>query len=744
MFMTRSTIHVLKTIRTVLFLLSVLLLFAQPTFAKEKLVNGRPWYESARIFYDWIRIGEDLDMDYAKLLIKKTKDTNCNTLAFCVQVGGYALWNSKVTPKYTRIHDMDLIGELARLCKENDIYFVPWWLGTSTGVGRVLKEHPGWLLLGPPQPDGSQRKWNYICYNSPYRDLIYEEVREILSNYEVDGIYFDQLPGSCYCGYCRSKFERTYNQPMPVVPEEEVVPLPQKKPAAQFPPLLREFRDTSIKGFCAGIRTIIDATQPGVCYIQNWIQGDRARLGVGIVDVVLPEFYQSNDLIPLGLKQRITRTYFNYGPIWGNVRHSVRHDARHFPVVGTQMLLMDCVANQSAPLMLDLCAMDFDATGTKELGETFSHIAKVFDHITGAQEVPYALLLHSLPTYENYLDEYIDGFEGFYRILFEAHIPVDIVSEEGIQQGRLQGAKVLIIPNAVFLSEQTVDAIHKAASNGMGIVATFMTGMRGPGGKLKKVPDLANLLGYKVEDIMANDTRAGLTVDPVLNVDDIDTHVFYYGSARTQHPVAHGLPENGLFSYQGGFVAVDPEPNAQVLADIHTPDHSRLYAEEYNRRGLFPGEARWPLAIVRSDGNTRTVYFTTQSDAQWRRAHAPEMTRLLENAIVWAGGQPPISTPDVPNSVEVRFFENKNRGEQTILLVNHSTNPLSRPGDAHIAVIRYITPHKDLEIRLNNTRAIESVVSLVGTPVKYTQQDGGTTISLAFLHLYDGIAVKYR
>ncbi len=28
-------------------------------------------------------------------------------------------------------------------------YFVPWWLGTSMGAGRVLEEHPGWIVQGP-------------------------------------------------------------------------------------------------------------------------------------------------------------------------------------------------------------------------------------------------------------------------------------------------------------------------------------------------------------------------------------------------------------------------------------------------------------------------------------------------------------------------------------------------------------------------------------------------------------------
>ena len=728
----------------VIIMMSGLLMHCSPAVSQERAGQNQPWYETARIFYDWIRIGEDLDEDYARHVVEKTKNLNCNTLAFSVQVGGYALWDSDITPKYDRIGNMDLIGELAELCEKNDIYFVPYWLATAPGVARVLEEHPGWAFLGPVKDDGSQQRWHYVCYNSPYRDLVYEEVREILSNYRVDGIYFDQLPGSCYCPFCRNKYKRIYNQPMPNVSEEEVVPLLHKAPPAQFPTLLREFRATSIRGFCAGIRSIIDEIQPGACYIQNWINGDKARLGIGLVDVVLPEFYQSNDLIPLGEKHRITRAYFDNGPLWGNVRHAVRHDARHFPVCGTQMLLVDCVANHAAPLMLDLSAMDFDPTGAGELAVTFSDISRIQELISQSDEVPYAKLLHSLPTYENYFDEYMESFEGLYRLLFEAHIPFDIVTEENVRNGGLYDTKVLIIPNAVFLSNQTVDAVRKAVGNGMGLIATHLTGFRDSRGQQRAKPALSDLFGIQVQDVIANDTREGLVMYPDINVYDIDTRIFYYGSARTQHKLAVGLPEKGLFSFQGGFVACQPEPGTQVIADIHPPDHTRLYATEYNRRGVYPGKPRWPLAVVRETGNARVAYFASQSDAQWRRAHAPELSTLLINTVKWAGGPVPLSTPDVPASVEVRLFHDVVNRKYMVLLVNQTTNPLSAPGEAHIGVIRYITHHKNIELVLHSDVEAHSIVSLKGSSVKYTSDEGALHIHLDKLSLYDCIVIEYK
>ena len=131
------------------------------------------------------------------------------------------------------------------------------------------------------------------------------------------------------------------------------------------------------------------------------------------------------------------------------------------------------------------------------------------------------------------------------------------------------------------------------------------------------------------------------------------------------------------------------------------------------------------------------------ADAQWRRAHAPELTQLMENAVIWAGGDLPLHTPDVPSSVEVRPFHDKNRKKVAILLVNHTTNPLSAPGDAHIGVIRYITPHKELKLKLQIDGKVRTVTSLAGEAVKHSLDGGASLIELSRLNLYDGIIVNY-
>ena len=697
-----------------------------------------PWYDRCTVLYDWVSYGKDLHENYPRQVVQKVLDVGADTLAFCVQVGGYALWNSRVHPKPAFVGDMDLIGELASLCTEHGLHFVPWWLGTALGTERILRLHPSWQLVGPPKDDGTQTKHNYICYNSPYRELVYEEVREILGRYEVDGIYFDQLPGSCYCSWCRAKFQHRYGQPMPVVPDEFFV----YNSAAGLPPLLRDFRDDAVRSFCQGVRAIIDEVRPGTCYAQNWVRNQQAHLGVASVDVLLPEFYQRDDLIPLGLRHRLTKTYFDHGATWGNVRHAVRHDARRHPTCSTRLLMFDCVANLASPVMLDLGVMDIDPTGKAELAETFADIRSVQEVRSRTQPVRHAALLHSRKTHELFTSRFDEAFEGMYRLMVENHVPFEIVNEAGVQRGEMEQYQVLVIPDAVSLADETVDGIREAVNRGLGVVATHMTGLMDGHGRARKQPALADLFDVGMEDVVAYESRRGRTHDSVLELPDIETEPFLrYGSIESGHPLAEGTSPQSLLHFHGGYAVISPGQDCRVLGYIHTTDQARLHGRPYNRPGIYPGPARWPLAVTREVGQARLAYFASQGDALWRRANSPELERLLLRCVLWAGGPPPIECRGVPASVEVRLFSDPEQRLFQILLVNLTTNPLVRsPGGW--GVVRYVTSHRGLVINLRADAEVRSVSSLKGVPVSHSMEDGMVKLGIPVLELYDSITVE--
>ena len=97
--------------------------------------------------------------------------------------------------------DFDLLGEMVEACKEEDVsvyaYFTVGWSATDAIT------HPEWVALdrnlenpfreaakqvAPGQHPGS---WEYLEPSGPYADTIYAQLEELVSNYELDGVWFD-------------------------------------------------------------------------------------------------------------------------------------------------------------------------------------------------------------------------------------------------------------------------------------------------------------------------------------------------------------------------------------------------------------------------------------------------------------------------------------------------------------------------------------------------------------------------
>jgi hypothetical protein len=362
----------------------------------------------------------------------------------------------------------------------------------------------------------------------------------------------------------------------------------------------------------------------------------------------------------------------------------------------------------------------------------------------GAEPVYYAALLHSSTSHRLFPNRFDQAFEGLYRLLFEAHIPFELVTEAQVQKGALGKYRVLVLPDVVSLADETVAAIRVAADEGAGVVATHMTGLMDGQGNLRSQPAVADLCGFTYEDVVAHDGARGRGIqDPVLGLPDVDGSIFRYGSVRSGHPLGAGPPEKGLFSFTGGFAVCQPAGGSEVIADVHALDQTRLSARPFNRRGLFPGPPRWPLALARETDRFRTVYFAAQIESEMRRSHAPELDELLVRSIEWAGGALPIAALDCPRSVEVRLFHNPGRRIFQLILVNLSTNPLVDVGYGP-AVVRYVTPHKGLRLALRTEERIAGATSQVGAQVGLSATESGVEIELSRLDLYDSLLVEYR
>jgi hypothetical protein len=219
--------------------------------------------------------------------------------------------------------------------------------------------------------------------------------------------------------------------------------------------------------------------------------------------------------------------------------------------------------------------------------------------------------------------------------------------------------------------------------------------------------------------------------------------VIHYGSVRPGHPLAEGVPPGGYFHFHGGFVAFSHADDCRDAADLHATDEARLHGRPHNRPGIFPGPVLRPLVVTRECGRGRAAYVAAQADATRRRANSPELERLMLNAVLWAGGPPPLEAPDVPPSVEVRLLHHPGRKSFQVLLVNLTTSPLLRPPGSW-GVVRYVTPHRQLRLSLRTDAKVTSARSLLGTEVRFTTDGEMVHLDLPVLDLYDSIGLTCK
>jgi hypothetical protein len=703
------------------------------------------WYERCLALSRWPHHGRPMTEEYVRGVLKMAQDLHLDVLMFGIQLGGYVCYPSQVSPVIPGL-EIDVLEQLVSQGHRNNLKIVPWWLGTVPGCAYEALQHPDWVQRGP---DGGWVSPNYarMCYNSPYRDYLFAQVREVLTNYEVDGIYFDQLPAACYCSYCQEKFERQYGIPMPMDPQWKVtdpwfVLSGTDSPQAE---LLEEFQRESVRSFCANIRRIIDETKPGVVYIQCYLSGVRAELGEPYVDVFLPEAYifTEGTMYGLSMSNRLTGAY-GRKPVWNFIRHAVSHDARVNPAIQTKTCFGDWLADGCSPVLEELCAIDDNKNGYQELQVACQQAKLVQEALRGSQPLKYCALLHSKVSERHYRKDHTESFAGFYHLLVEQHVPFEVVTERMVQDGKLDGYNVLILPNAVCLSASTVEKIVDFVEDGGGLLMTFLSGHCNENGQRRGRNPLAELAGYDFVGVVAREQGEVVvpSIDPQVPIPSVDTKprlhamMFHYARATGDHPVGKAVADSLLW-FTGGYVEAKCSQDCGVVANILEMDQGRTNMEAFNRRGLFPGQEIWPFVLARQTKG-RVVFFSGQVGPERRRIECPEIDLLLTRAIRWVGRDAlPFEVGNCPGSVKVSANHNSDQRTFILVLANETTNPIS------YGVIKYVVPVCGIEVRLRiGSRSTRSVRSITGTEIGYRHDGEWLVLKVPELETSEGIVVE--
>ena len=167
--------------------------------------------------------------------------------------------------KANRMHpylNFDLLGEQIKAAKEIGVQTVGY---ISAGLDeKYAVEHPECLAREMNEQihrtrDFSIPGYHLLCMNSPYLNVLADQVREMCANYDINGVFLDIVyPVTCYCRNCAKLMAE---QGMDIHNIEDV----------------RCFSRITYAKYTRTMRQAVDSVKPGLPIFHNGGRTNRGR-----------------------------------------------------------------------------------------------------------------------------------------------------------------------------------------------------------------------------------------------------------------------------------------------------------------------------------------------------------------------------------------------------------------------------------------------------------------------------------
>jgi hypothetical protein len=432
-----------------------------------------------------------------------------NTFVYCKDHWGNAYYNTKVGKKHGGLR-IDYVGQMSSVLRRNNIGFVAYY---SVGLDNdAALRHPDWAVL---DEDGTKRritaqpptKFYWCCLNSPYRQFLLEQIREIVGGYKPDAIFLDLFGQSlCYCQHCQRQF-RTFSG---------MVEIPRGRNIALHRALLNDFvyRTLYLEPF-KEIAGLSRSVNPDTAVALPGGYAFHRREMVAISDFIVFEpfrvfqrfpmkekqwEYFTNELVP-SLHDNLLSGIFCRGlgksPQLVPGFESLVFDPQHPNVTEAavaQMLASGC----RGALYSDCQHVDgtLDQYQFEVLGKVYREVERFQKLLPGRESVKGVGLVYSEATRLN------GPGESFFRSVIGALVagayslyPFDVIPEWEINQQVLEQFQVLVLSDVSCLSPDTVGVLKEYVARGGNLIATMRTSVMDQNGKQLSDFQLADLFG---------------------------------------------------------------------------------------------------------------------------------------------------------------------------------------------------------------------------------------------------------
>ncbi|MGB9760725.1 MAG: beta-galactosidase trimerization domain-containing protein, partial [Thermoproteota archaeon] len=505
---------------------------------------------------------------------KEASERSCNLLEVVSYVGDpnkeYALFDSKVLPKWEKARDRDLLREQVEAAHHQGLK-TRTYLNAHFYGDIFYSEHKNWAQVkANGKPIDTLYGHGYsMCVNTSYRDRMFKLILEVAER-GVDVIFLDgpaYYPGACYCKACREKFEEEYGFPIPAH-ENWSDSKWRKFVLFRYRSIARFLKDAQNLLKEKGFEVLLYSNNSGQVW-PNWsfaLSAEDSYEGQSIIGMESYQYYTLPNSVPIWFQGWTTKLA---NSIKRNKPFCLFLAASHQPwfrykIPDIEYLLGKVQGLANGADMFEDYGFAREATpeGKKifdvakqyeeyyQLSESAAKVAIVWSRRTGDfffEVPPQASLEEAQAKVEvekpatigvqagDFLEaqriaawkfesekRIVEEARGFYEALLRLHIPFDLISDLNLNQDDLKKYRVLILPNVACMSDSQIKAVQAFVNSGGGLIATYKTSM------FNELGDPREDLGLK--DILNVSTK-GKVVGPLK---------WDYMVIKKEHPIVEG------------------------------------------------------------------------------------------------------------------------------------------------------------------------------------------------------------
>ena len=557
---------------------------------------------------------------------------------------------------------------------------------------KLAREHADWLLRSRPgvEPDFSVAKYHLFCLNTPYLDILLDQIREVCENYDADGIFLDIVGVKpCCCRRCSEELARMGRSP--------------EDPAAVL-----ALAEKTYANFTARSRETVDSVKPGLPLFFNAGhiprgRRDLARMNTHLELESLPTGGWGYDNFPLTARyvQRLGMEYlgmtgkFHGG--WGEFGGFKHPNALRYEV----SLAAAHGAASSVGDQLHPCG-EMDMATYQLIGAAYSELRDKEPWLQGVTPVAEVALL-SLEAYHNAYDpgapkeKCVDA--GAARILLEGKYLFDVVDVES----DLSPYRVLILPDQIRITPDLKEKVDAFLAAGGKLLAT------GQGGLYRETDDFAFDFGAEYMGESA--------LQPCYFAPD--------GEMEGLYPSAYVL-------YQPGQdVAVT---DGAVLGQLHKPYFNRT-PEHFCSHRHTPNEKEPTGAgmVAGRDG----IYISWQVFAEYAETGSLIAKRMVQQALDRLLGEDKLLKTDLGAQGVVTLME------QSDCYVNHLLYVVPVKRGSGVEIVEDIQPVRDVQVSLNLREKIRRVyLAPQGEELPFRRENGRILFTLPRLECHQMVVLE--